>query len=277
MIYDCFLFFNELELLEIRLNELDSVVDKFVLVEATKTFQKKEKPLYFELNKKRYFKFLPKITHIIVDQYPRFFSKFRIPKTWDYENYQRDQIAKGLIGAKPDDDIMISDVDEIPKPNLVHQAASIAGIKVFKQKMFYYYLDCFVKDYPEPVEFYKDYKPWNGTVMLKMRDFKTATHVRRLRSEKGPNIIPIFDGGWHYSFLGGVNRVIQKIEAYSHTEHNQKKFKDLNDVQNKMRKGIDIFGRDFTMEFVESTLDCPNFLLQNFDSFRHLSFLSTHK
>lgn len=55
MIYDCFTFFNELNLLEIRLNILNDVVDKFVLVEATKTFSGKDKPLYYEQNKKKVF------------------------------------------------------------------------------------------------------------------------------------------------------------------------------------------------------------------------------
>jgi len=72
-IFDCFAFFNELDLLEIRLNELDPVVDKFILVESTRTFQKQFKPLYFNENKERFKKFLPKIEHVIVDHFPTFF------------------------------------------------------------------------------------------------------------------------------------------------------------------------------------------------------------
>ena len=88
MIYDCFTFFNEFDLLEIRLNELDSVVDKFVLVEATKTFSGKDKPLYFNENKNKFNKFLNKIIHVIVDEYPN------LNGDWVIENHQRNEISK---------------------------------------------------------------------------------------------------------------------------------------------------------------------------------------
>src|SRR4051812_5983866 len=99
MIYDCFTFFNELDLLEIRLNELDPVVDKFVLVEATKTHQGKEKPLYFTMNKSRYEKFLPKIIHVVVDTYPDYEGQ----SAWLLEHHQRNMIMKGLEGCSPAD------------------------------------------------------------------------------------------------------------------------------------------------------------------------------
>ncbi|HXP48954.1 MAG TPA: hypothetical protein VN922_03315, partial [Bacteroidia bacterium] len=70
MVYDCFTFFNELDILEIRLNVLDKVVDKFVLVEATRTHQGKEKPLYYNENKTRYVAFADRIIHIIIDTFP---------------------------------------------------------------------------------------------------------------------------------------------------------------------------------------------------------------
>ena len=67
MIFDCFTFFNELDILEIRLNEMAPMVDRFVLVEARKTFQGADKPLYFDQNKARFTPFLDKIEHVIVD------------------------------------------------------------------------------------------------------------------------------------------------------------------------------------------------------------------
>ena len=78
MIYDCFTFFNELDILEIRLNELNQVVDKFVLVEANRTFTNQKKPLYFQENKTRYQQFLPKIINIIVDDYHEINSHWKI-------------------------------------------------------------------------------------------------------------------------------------------------------------------------------------------------------
>ena len=112
MIIDCFPFFNELDILEIRLNILNDFVDKFILVEASNTQSKLDKPFYFEENKKRFDKFLDKIIHIKVTDYPD-------QNGWEMENYQRNCILKGLnnIELSTDDIIGISDVDEIWSPN----------------------------------------------------------------------------------------------------------------------------------------------------------------
>ena len=70
MIYDCFTFFNELDLLEIRLKILNDYVDKFVLVEAAKTHSGLPKPLYFNENKQRFLPYQDKIVHISLDNMP---------------------------------------------------------------------------------------------------------------------------------------------------------------------------------------------------------------
>ena len=108
MIYDTFIFFNELDLLEIRLNELDKVVDKFVLVESLMTFSGEEKPLYFQLNKNRFKKFLHKINHVVVKdindnnllQNRLIAHRAESTKLLMRENIQRNAIMKGLIDAK---------------------------------------------------------------------------------------------------------------------------------------------------------------------------------
>src|SRR5208337_1996465 len=108
MIYDCFTFFNELELLGLRLHELAEVVDKFVLVEATKTHSNQPKPLHYQENRSRFGGFHDKIIHIIVDDLPD------AKDPWVLENYQRNCIARGLVNCRPDDFLLISDLDEIP-------------------------------------------------------------------------------------------------------------------------------------------------------------------
>jgi hypothetical protein len=108
-VYDCFSFFNELDVLEIRLNELDKYVDYFVLVEMTVTHKGDPKPLYFEQNKKRFDKFLHKIIHIVVADYPQ------VNDPWIREHYQRNCIERGLNNCNNNDIIIISDVDEIPR------------------------------------------------------------------------------------------------------------------------------------------------------------------
>ena len=113
MIYDTFMFFNELDLLEIRLNYLSPVVDRFVLVESTMTHTGKQKPLLYAENNGRFTKFLDKVTHIVVDMLPHI-ANLGYQEAFENENYQRNQITRGLGDAKTDDVILLSDVDEIP-------------------------------------------------------------------------------------------------------------------------------------------------------------------
>ena len=162
MIYDCFLFYNELDLLEIRLNELKDVVDKFVLVECSTTFSSLEKPFYFEENIERYNDFLDQIVHVKVYDTPNFPSKAGRGKTFhnrhDIEAYQRNCISRGLEDCLPDDIILLSDVDEIPDPNCVLECVDLvsSGNVSFKQKFFYYYLNGLCVKSGNPVY-------WSGT------------------------------------------------------------------------------------------------------------------
>ena len=120
MIYDCFIFFNEIDLLDLRLNELDSVVDKFVIVESTETFSKKKKTLFFNENKERFSKFKDKIIHIIVDDSPELTKTSSDPGgRWNIEHFQRNCIERGLVDCKPEDIILVSDVDEIPRKSSI--------------------------------------------------------------------------------------------------------------------------------------------------------------
>ena len=109
-IWDAFQLFNELDMLEVRLNELNATVHKFVLVEASRTHSNKPKPLHFGENKQRFAAFLHKIVHVVVDDLPN------NTDAWVLENFQRNAILRGLAGAKPSELVVIADVDEIPVP-----------------------------------------------------------------------------------------------------------------------------------------------------------------
>jgi beta-1,4-mannosyl-glycoprotein beta-1,4-N-acetylglucosaminyltransferase len=272
MIYDCFAFFNELDLLEIRLNELDSVVDRFVLVEATRTFQKKPKPLYFAENKQRFARFLPKIEHVVVDHYPHFFSKFRIPTAWDYDDHQKEQILQGLKNCRPEDVIIVSDVDEIPRPELITQFAHVPGIKVFKQRLYYYFLNCFIRKYPEPIPVENGVMYWQGTVMLNYRDIKNIqkTRLNRGTRESNSKITVIPEGGWHFSYLGGVKKVIEKIEAYAHQEHNKDEFKDPDRILKVISQGGSLYGEKLDSEIVPIDASFPRFVQENQKALKEL-------
>ncbi len=264
MIYDCFAFFNELELLEIRLNELDAVVDKFVIVEATRTFQKNPKALIFADNKHLFEKFLPKIIHIVVDEYPGFFSKFRNPTPRDYDNHQKEFILKGIKDANPEDIIIVSDIDEIPRPAQIEAYRNVKGIKVFEQNFYYYYLNMLcIKSEDTP-------DLWRGPVMVLKKDIKTIRKVRTLRGKEGKNITIVPNGGWHFSYMGGVQNIITKIEALSHDEFNKEYYKDPARLQEMIEKGMDIFDREQLYKTVVVDGSFPRYLTEKIGSFSHL-------
>jgi beta-1,4-mannosyl-glycoprotein beta-1,4-N-acetylglucosaminyltransferase len=204
MIYDGFMFYRDFEILDIRLNELNDVVDKFVLVECTKTFRGKDKPLYFNENKHLYMDHLDKIIHVIADDPPevnvdgrkheRQFSDFSI------ELYQRDCIMRGLVNCEDEDIILISDADEIPRKELIRNI-SFNNVYFYTcyQRLYYYYLNTYFNTI------------WAGTNALKYRHLKVKgpNRFRKLR-RRGT---PWNNGGWHFSHLvGNRNDAIEKIQ-----------------------------------------------------------------
>ena len=137
MIYDCFTFFNELDVLEIRLHVLAEVVDRFVLVEARQTFQRGTKPLYYAENRDRFAAFTDRIEHVVVDEFPD-----EAAGAFGCEAWQRNAIRLGIRDAGVGDTILVSDVDEIPRPECVAAAAKRGGVTVFRQVMCCYFLNC---------------------------------------------------------------------------------------------------------------------------------------
>ena len=144
-IIDCFTFYNELELLEYRLEILSPTVDYFILVEATRTHAGNQKELFFQRNSTKFNKFSDKIIHIIVDDFPYAFNPSP-EEVWKNEIFQRNCIQRGIDLLKevllPDDYIIVSDVDEIPDPNTINNLKnnSIEDIAKLEQDLYYYNL-----------------------------------------------------------------------------------------------------------------------------------------
>jgi beta-1,4-mannosyl-glycoprotein beta-1,4-N-acetylglucosaminyltransferase len=285
MIFDCFIFFNEFELLEIRLNELNDVVDKFVLVEATKTHQGKDKPLYFEENKKQFSDFLNKIIHIAVGDYPKRANPLQL------EYHQRNKISEGLNTCLPEDQIIISDIDEIPRPAKIIEAKELKGIKIFEQQMFYYFMNCLNVS---NIGGNKTFK-WYGPIMADFKYLKTPQKWRdicvNLMGVYHPNplyqiygflyynLLKVFnrnpihvikDGGWHFSYLGGVEKIIEKIESFHHKEYNVEEYKNPDKIEKAINNGRDIFGRKLQYQFVKLDSTFPKYILENEKKFNHL-------
>lgn len=217
VVVDCFTFYNELDILELRLKTLWDVVDIFVLVESPKTHKGLDKPLYFKENKERFSSYLDKIRHIVS---PVIDSK----NLWDLEKHQRECVLMGLRGIPDEAVMMISDVDEIPNPVVVPflTSGTTFGLHMF---MFEYSFDyMFVGE------------PWIGTVITNCKEFRIH----------GPNFFrsnrwkfPIIKGaGWHCSSFGDAKHVWNKIQNYAHADDDKHKGQTLEDFENYLKNGL---------------------------------------
>ncbi|MDB5073813.1 MAG: hypothetical protein JWM87_4924 [Candidatus Eremiobacteraeota bacterium] len=239
-VYDCFTFFNELELLNARLHILSDAVDKFVIVEADRTFQGAEKPLHFAQNRDRFARFADKIVHVPVSLAPS-------ADPWSLERAQRDAIVRGLSSCAPDDTVIVSDVDEIPRPSRI--AAGIAAQpSVCRQGLYYYYINLRLRQrwYGAALMAlrYRSWLngDWLGSAVVRFHDLLAAGGPQAVR-DKRHHFSVIQDAGWHWSYLGGVDAVIEKIRSYSHTEANTERIIDRARIERALRDGTDFLGR----------------------------------
>ncbi len=255
-IYDIFTYNGEIEILDIRLHMLYDRVDQFIIVEAPTTFSGKAKPLYFESHKKRFSKFMDKITYFVIDDYPADSAlceladtssnvPFGGPEHWRREFYQKESIKKALIGLNDNDFCFIGDVDEIWNPEVVVDYTSDEIFR-FRQKMYMYHLN------------YRTDEPWIGTIATKYKNVRTNC-LNHLRT-RGKTIYDYLDsGGWHFTNMGGIEEVRRKLDdSYTDESYNTR------DVQNNLEKrfgATDHLGRNFRYWIDEDTL--PAYLRKN--------------
>ena len=283
MVYDCFIFFNELDLLEIRLNELNEVVDKFVLIEANKTFQNNHKPYYFEENKERFSPFLDKIIHIKLDKYPLFIPIINPFTPWKLEFFQRNSIVKGLVNCKPEDIVLISDVDEIPKASVLKEmlANGIDQIYGLKMDMYMYFLNnqlIYDGGSSMTIEQSKD-GIWHCTAVLPYKLLKQKPNRLRkiiMRTRRRGEVFKIIpNAGWHFTYLGGVKDIIKKLEAFSHTEFNNDTFKSQEKIEEYITTGKDLFGRDMQFKMLDNLETLPKFIQENANNPKYKEYFFT--
>jgi hypothetical protein len=240
------LFFNELEVLEIRLNEMYDQVDHFVLVECVESFVGNPKLLHYARNKDRFKEFHKKIIHVIVSE------KFQ-GGYWDREAFQRNQILRGLNKCSKNDIVIISDLDEIVRGSdikkLVHPIHSGKHKAISAgQKGYSLYLNrqCRNDSY------------WTGSVAT------TYGYLAKKNPEKIRNMrhrIPqLQDAGWHFSSMGGLDRYITKIQNFSHADEYDSEKKDPKNIQARIQNELDLvpidesfprFVREHQKEFLE--------------------------
>ena len=217
---DCFLYNGEIEVLTLRLATLGGVVDRFVLVESTKTFSGHEKPLHFASVKAHFGTWHYRIEHIILDREPAGLDAYFAREAW-----QRNQLGRGLVGLPEDAQVLIGDVDEIPDPAALPRGNDLSA---FRMALYDYDARTLCTS-----------RRWLGTVVTRASEVKTkgAEHIRRLR-----DAVPTIEAGWHFSHTGGVEAIGDKLRAGSHTEMDTPEHHAA--IGDRMATAQDLFGRD---------------------------------
>ena len=284
MVYDCFQFFNELDILKLRLHIMNPVVDRFVISEATETFSGNPKPLYYEENKEMFAEFADKIIHVVVDDTPPGY-------THDRDTFQKNAVGRGLKDCTDEDIIIFSDLDEIPNPEKIKeilQNFDRTKIYHFAQRLFYCYLNMeegsgnllsYAGEFPE-AERSKDgipgRKKWIGSKMCSyslLKEQKLQLGELRFPERKACGI-RVEDGGWHFGYMGGhgekdvKKRVAEKVRSAAHQEYN--KAEVLSDVADRIKDGKDIFGRNASFVQVEIDETFPEYLRENQEEYSFL-------
>ena len=265
-IVDAFYFYNELDLLEIRLNILDPYVDLFILSEARYTFSGLEKPLYFQENKERYSKFLHKIVYNEVEEGDeQLWAKAVLSPNvgrgehwWVREFYQKESIEKPIKKLHPSDIIFLSDLDEIWNPQVLNGLHLLEKYPALRpiQKAYHYYLNNASN---------QDIGGWTGTRVGTVETLlkKGPNHFRTERETKSHLLE---NGGWHFSNLGDTSFIQKKMQSYGHQEHNNSTVLDR--VGDCIKNNVDFLGRGFTLFKSEEGL--PEYILKSKEKYNHL-------
>lgn len=271
-LFNCLPFFNELDLLEIRLIELYDVVDVFVIAEGTVTHSGNKKPLYFEENKERFERFLPKIRHIIVEDWPS-------PTPWGRERWQRRALIRGLDDIEDDDVVVVEDADEITRASVMKDLDPDPIIKL-EHENFYFYLNS--KRYARCDSVGTAFR-WSKAKELSiprphwwvfgMEEPYPETVLDpfeiMIRHLQKPCRVPV--AGWHFSYLGGPDRVILKINSQAHQELNTAGIKSR--VKDSLDGLVDPYGRtekSNKMRLVPIDDSFPRAVRENQDRYGHL-------
>jgi len=247
-VIDCFIFYNELDMLEYRLSILYDVVDYFVICEASRTHVGKSKPLFYFENKARYARFSDKIVHIMMtdDDTHWIINPDKMKEEqWVNENTHRNGIARGVqylvnngkIGQNPYDLITICDLDEIPNPNILRvlKTAVFSGIMdggiKFQMDFYYYNLNCI------------SLNKWFHAKIVFLYAFYNLfdCESEKIRHYNFSNIIE--KGGWHLSYFGDEYFIKNKIENFAHQELNIEEFTNVANIRKRIKNSGDLYDR----------------------------------
>lgn len=277
-VIDSFIFFNELDVLEIRLNELYDTVDYFILHESPLTHTGLPKPLYFEENKGRFRKFENKIIYKLIDDTPNDFTSLQsiTPKDYLHKNvldklirhdyypkdhlpynrdaFEKESLIRSMDFCEDDDIIIFGDADEIPNPEAIKYVLNNydkENIYNFEENHYWFYLNCMREDL------------WLGNTLLSFKNFKEKSFCDLRKFREG---VIVKDAGWHFSFCSGVK---QKVESYGEQSINRKDVTDDTElfVEDCIKNNHDFYYRPCKFNIVDIDHNMPKYLVNNKNRF----------
>ena len=228
-IFDCFMYFDEDIVLDVRLNYLDKYIDQFIIIESEYNHKGEKRSPLFDINKFK--RFENKIKYILTNDIPPGIENIKIDdneseiyrksifNAWKRENLQRNQISVGLSDAQEEDWVIISDLDEIPNLSGIKLKDINDNLVFFKQDMMYYKFNLRLENYT-----------WIGSKACKMKNLESPQWIRDIKDRKYnwwrvdtyfskrkySNILFVENGGWHFSYLKKPKDIEKKLKSYLH-------------------------------------------------------------
>jgi beta-1,4-mannosyl-glycoprotein beta-1,4-N-acetylglucosaminyltransferase len=265
-IFDCFIYFDEDLLLDLRFNILNNIVNHFVIVESNRTWQNNIKKFNFNIEKFK--KFSNKIIYVKVEDMPEG------ENPWLRENFQRNCITRGLLKANNEDLIIISDADEIPNPEKIINFDLKKKYGVFEQKQFYYKLNLFNESSPV----------WRGSKICIKKYLKSPQWLRELKIKKRPfwrldkinSNYTIENGGWHFCNLKTPDQLLFKYKNLCEYKDNYAFFNSINEkflntkkIEENIKNQKDIIGRNDIFKRQDIDNSYPKYILDNINFFQN--------
>ena len=290
-IFDCFMYFNEDLVLELRLNYLNKFVDHFVIIESTFNHRGQKKNLNFNI--KKFSKFEKKIKYFILDSQPPNLeiinkddsendkSKKYILNGYKRDHFQRNHISNGIKDANQDDIIIVSDIDEIPNLEKLDFRKIQDDLIFFNQKMCYYKFNLYQKDYN-----------WTGSRACKKKNLLSPQWIRDIKPKKYSkwrldtyfskhkysNISLINNGGWHFSYLNTPELIEQKLKSYTHHREYDLNPIGIENIENRIKNRMSVYNLSSDKrdnQFAEGVKlaimdneDLPSYIYQNLNQYK---------
>ena len=286
-IYDCFMYFDEDLLLDLRLNILNKYVKKFIIAESTYLHSGKSKKLNFNIN--NFSKFKDKIIYIVVDKKPpnilevsqndklRLKNNKILHNSVGRENFQRNSLLEGLKDANNDDLILSSDLDEIPN---LEKFKYKKKISLFKQYVFFYKFNLIQKNFE-----------WLGSRACKKKDLISFQWLRNIKGRVYPawridtifskkkysNVDIIDKGGWHFTSIKKPEEIFYKFSNYLHHLEFEESGLNIEDMKKIIKERKIIYDHDvgqskkkFTAQKTLKKVDnsfLPDYLSKNLEKY----------